>query len=70
MLEIFETKKDWSGADLQREIFSLKDKLQVEPKEIFTTIYQLFIGKDSGPQAGFLLASLDRDLVIKRLMAK
>jgi lysyl-tRNA synthetase, class I len=70
LLEIFNTQKNWSGSDLQQEIYSLKDKLHVEPKEIFTTIYQLFIGKDSGPQAGFLLASLDRDLVMNRLMSK
>ncbi len=63
----FASKKDWQGEELQQEIFSLKEELGIQPKEIFSSIYQIFIGKDSGPQAGFLLASLDYDFVLKRL---
>lgn len=37
-----------------------------ESKE-FKTIYRIFLGKDNGPKAGWFLASLDRDFVIKRL---
>ncbi|GAH15272.1 unnamed protein product, partial [marine sediment metagenome] len=33
----------------------------------FSAIYIIFIGKDSGPQAGWFLTSLDRNFVIKRL---
>ncbi|MDD3678720.1 MAG: lysine--tRNA ligase [Patescibacteria group bacterium] len=67
---IFSSKKEWSGENLQQEIFNIKDKLSVQPKEIFSTIYLIFIGKDSGPQAGFLLASLDYDFVLNRLDLK
>lgn len=63
----FATKNNWNGEDLQAEIFKLKDELGVQPKDIFGAIYQIFIGKDSGPQAGFLLASLDRKFVADRL---
>ncbi|MDD3480678.1 MAG: lysine--tRNA ligase [Patescibacteria group bacterium] len=66
----FASRKEWNGEELQKEIFNLKDELKVEPKEIFSAIYQLFIGKDSGPQAGFLLASLDYEFVKKRLELK
>ncbi|MCC7500625.1 lysine--tRNA ligase [Candidatus Nomurabacteria bacterium] len=37
-----------------------------ETKE-FKTIYQLFLNKDSGPKAGWFLASLPREFVIQRL---
>jgi len=63
----FEAKKEWQGEELQAQIFSLKDDLNLEPREIFGAIYSLFIGKDSGPQAGLLLASLDYDFVLKKL---
>lgn len=63
----FEQREVWSGEELQAEIFALKDELSVPPKDIFGAIYLIFIGKDSGPQAGFLLASLDHDFVLKRL---
>lgn len=37
-----------------------------ETKE-FKTIYQLFLNKESGPKAGWFLASLPREFVVKRL---
>lgn len=67
LFEKFITRDNWTGEELQKEIFSLKDELGVEPKEIFSAIYSIFLGKDSGPQAGFLLASLDYDFVKERL---
>jgi len=67
ILEIFESKEKWSGEDLHKEIHNIKNKMGIEPREAFAAIYQIFIGKDSGPQAGWLLASLDKDFVIKRL---
>lgn len=36
-------------------------------KEAFTLLYQLFIGKDSGPRAGYFLASLGQAFVLKRI---
>ncbi|HEY3249059.1 MAG TPA: lysine--tRNA ligase [bacterium] len=55
------------GEGLQSAIHSLKNELGVSPKEAFSAIYLAFLGKDSGPQAGWLLASLDRSFVITRL---
>jgi lysyl-tRNA synthetase class 1 len=66
----YEQKENWDGEELQSAIFSLKEELGAQPKDIFGAIYALFIGKDSGPQEGFLLASLDRDFVLKRLSIK
>jgi lysyl-tRNA synthetase class 1 len=68
--DIYLSKPKWSGEELQKEIFALKDQLGLPPKEIFGAIYNIFIGKDSGPQAGFLLASLDKEIVKKRLELK
>jgi len=56
-----------SGEDLHHKIHDIKNEMKIEPKEAFSAIYLVFIGKDSGPQAGWLLASLDKDFVIKRL---
>jgi len=39
----------------------------LEPRLAFSAIYLSILGKDSGPQAGWLLAALDRDFVIKRV---
>jgi len=37
------------------------------PREAFSAIYLAFLGKDSGPQAGWFLAALDREFVLRRL---
>ena len=60
-------KKEYSGEDLHHEIHDIKKEMQIDPKEAFSAIYLTFIGKDSGPQAGWLLASLEKNMVIKRL---
>ena len=38
-----------------------------EPRS-FAAIYLAFLGRDNGPRAGWLLASLDQDFVVRRLL--
>lgn len=57
----------WNGEALQHIIFKVKEETKLAPKEIFSAIYLIFIGRDSGPQAGFLLSSLDRKFVQNRI---
>lgn len=59
--------KDWTGEELHKEIHNIKNEMKISPREAFSAIYLVFIGKDSGPQAGWLLTSLDKNFVIKRL---
>lgn len=64
---IIKLRPSWAGEDLHQEIHRAKNEMQIAPREAFAAIYLSFLGKDSGPQAGWLLASLDREFVIKRL---
>ncbi len=66
ILKLIEQKK-WKGEDLHTKIHEIRQKMDLDPRQAFSAIYLIFIGKDSGPQAGWFLASLDRDFVIKRL---
>jgi lysyl-tRNA synthetase class 1 len=61
------TQEKWTGEDLHAKIHEIKNEMQIEPKQAFSAIYLSFLGKDSGPQAGWLLASLDQKFVINRL---
>jgi lysyl-tRNA synthetase class 1 len=56
-----------AGEDLHAAIHALKGEHGLAPKAAFGAIYQAFLGKDSGPQAGWFLAALDRDFVVRRL---
>jgi len=59
--------KDLNGEELHREIHRLRQEMGIVPRQAFAAIYLIFLGKDSGPQAGWLLASLDKKLVLERL---
>lgn len=48
-------------------LYSLKDELDMQPKEIFSALYRLLIGKTSGPRAGWFLSILPQDWLLARL---
>ncbi|MDR7549487.1 MAG: lysine--tRNA ligase [Armatimonadota bacterium] len=52
---------------LHAAIHALKGQHGLAPKAAFGAIYQAFLGKDSGPQAGWFLSALDREFVVRRL---
>lgn len=58
---------DASGEALHAVIHALKGEHRLAPKAAFGAIYLAFLGKESGPQAGWFLAALDRQFVVRRL---
>ncbi len=56
-----------SGEALHAAIHALKGEHSLAPKAAFGAIYLAFLGKESGPQAGWFLAALDRGFVVRRL---
>lgn len=59
----------WDGEALQAVIFATAQATGLQPKEAFSTLYQLLIGKSAGPKLGPFVASLERDFVLTRLQA-
>ncbi len=57
----------YDGPTLHAELHAVKERLGIPPKELFSALYIIFLGRDSGPQAGWFLSTLDRDFVLKRL---
>src|SRR5579859_2237763 len=58
---------DADGAYFHDAIYSLKDELSLQPKELFAALYRVLIGKTSGPRAGWFLSMLPRDWLVTRL---
>ncbi len=56
-----------SGQDLHEALHALKADLGIAPKDLFSALYVAFLGKESGPKAGWFLSVLDRAFVLKRL---
>jgi lysyl-tRNA synthetase class 1 len=58
---------DWTGEALQAAIFDAARLHELPAGRAFAALYAAFLGQSSGPRAGWLLASLDRDFVVGRL---
>lgn len=65
--KITEAPEDADGEWFHLAIYSFKETLGLGPKELFGTLYQLLIGKSSGPRAGWFLSLLPKDWLIDRL---
>ncbi len=58
------------GAWFHGAIYDLKDVVELAPKELFSSLYRLLIGKTSGPRAGWFLSMLPREWLLERLHGK
>ncbi|HEY6571653.1 MAG TPA: lysine--tRNA ligase [Candidatus Limnocylindrales bacterium] len=56
-----------SGEQWQAAIFAVARDHGLDAKAAFNALYLAFLGRPNGPRAGWLLASLERDFVIRRL---
>lgn len=65
--KIEQAPKDADGTWFHTAIYEFKESSGLEPKELFSTLYQVIIGKNSGPRAGWFLSILPRDWLINRL---
>lgn len=65
--KIAEAPEDADGEWFHEAIYEFKGKVDLGAKELFTTLYQVLIGKDSGPRAGWFLSLLPRDWLLMRL---
>lgn len=48
-------------------IYSLKDEYGLTPSQAFQSVYWVLLGQNSGPKAGWFLATIDREWLLKRL---
>ena len=58
---------EWVGEGLQSAIFAAAGERGLGAGAGFAALYAAFLGRRSGPRAGWLLASLDRQFVVERL---
>ncbi|MCA9388306.1 lysine--tRNA ligase [Candidatus Berkelbacteria bacterium] len=63
----FSVLDSWDGLRVHEEIHVVRKSMAIEPKLAFEALYRIFLNRESGPQAGWFLANLDRNFVIKRL---
>ena len=59
----------WEGSKIHERIHKVKEELGIAPKKLFQPLYQIFIGRTSGPQVGWFLSTFPREEVLKRFGA-
>jgi len=65
--KVSDAPEEAGGQYYHLALYALKDELDMQPKEIFSALYRLLIGKTSGPRAGWFLSILPRNWLITRL---
>jgi lysyl-tRNA synthetase, class I len=58
---------EWDGEAVQGAIFTTAKERDLPAGRAFAALYLAFLGRTSGPRAGWLLAALERDFVAARL---
>jgi lysyl-tRNA synthetase class 1 len=56
-----------SGEALHTELHEIRKRSSLEAKPFFSALYLSILGKESGPQAGWFLTTLDREFLLARL---
>lgn len=65
---LFETlsSPSWEAENIHNAIHETSENEKIPMKTAFKTIYQILLGKEKGPRAGYFLSNLDKDFVLKR----
>ncbi len=67
LLDYVKSQPSLDGQLLHTKIHEIKEHFKIEPREFFSAIYLSFLGKESGPKAGWFLSILDKKFLEKRL---
>lgn len=66
LLDIIDYIK-WDAEAIHNGIYEVSEKQKIPIKTAFSSIYQILLGQEKGPRAGFFLSNLDKEFVIKRI---
>ncbi len=58
---------DWEAENVHNAIYDSSQKENIPIKTAFESIYQIILGQEKGPRAGYFLSNLDKEFVIKRV---
>lgn len=67
VLAYVEEHEQLDGQELHTALHAIRKESGIEPSEFFSALYLSFLGKPSGPKAGWFLSVLDRNFIINRL---
>lgn len=60
-------KTDWKAESIHDAVYSIAVEADIKAGQLFKLMYKIILAQERGPRLGYLLASLDRDFVLKRI---
>jgi len=60
-------KIKWGPEEIHNVIYEISEENDLQIKTAFKTIYQVILGQDKGPRAGYFLSNLDKQFVLDRV---
>lgn len=67
VLHDFMAEAPRTGEELHLKLHEMKTEVPIEPKELFSALYRIFLGRTSGPKAGWFLSVLPSEIALARL---
>ncbi len=58
---------NWEAENVHNAIYESSQKDKIPIKTAFKTIYQIILGQEKGPRAGYFLSNLDKKFVLERV---
>ncbi|HSX02079.1 MAG TPA: lysine--tRNA ligase [Candidatus Saccharimonadia bacterium] len=69
LADTIEAEQDLAAQGIHDAIYTAAEVVGIKASLVFQAIYRVILNKDSGPKAGWFLASLDRAWLLERLRA-
>lgn len=57
----------WNPESIHNEIYKISEETKIPIKTAFSAIYQIILGQEKGPRAGFFLSNLEKQFVLDRV---
>jgi lysyl-tRNA synthetase class 1 len=57
----------WEPETIHKAIYEISEKTKIPIKTAFSAIYQVILGQEKGPRAGFFLSNLEKQFVLRRV---
>ena len=57
----------WEPEEIHNAIYEISEEENLQIKTAFKTIYQVILGQEKGPRAGYFLSNLDKKFVLERV---
>jgi lysyl-tRNA synthetase class 1 len=57
----------WEPEEIHNLIYEISKEKDIPIKTAFKTLYQIILGQDKGPRAGYFLSNMERQFILKRV---